>query len=62
MKDVSIYISDKISTIVLSEEESLTFVWDEFLEEDNAISLPSLVEEKAAFQSSHKQSRSYICS
>ena len=49
MKDVSIYISDKISTIVLSEEESLTFVWDEFLEEDNAISLPSLVEEKAAF-------------
>ena len=49
MKDVSIYILEKNSTIVPNKKESLVFIWDEFLEEDNAISLPSLVEEKAAF-------------
>ena len=49
MKDVSIHISEKISTIASSRAKSLTFIWDEFLEEDNAISLPALVEEKAAF-------------
>ena len=49
MNNVSIHISDKISTIASSRAKSLTFIWDEFLEEDNLISLPSLVEKKAAF-------------
>lgn len=49
MKEASIYISEKKSTIATSRAKSLNFVWDEFLEENNIISLPSLVEKKAAF-------------
>ena len=47
MKYVPIHITDKFSTKTSYEKGSLVFIWDEFLEDDNAISLPSLVEEKA---------------
>lgn len=49
MKCVPIDITDRVSTRTPCGQGSLVFVWDEFLEEDNAISLPSIVEEKAAF-------------
>ena len=49
MKFVSIYITDKFSAETSYEQGSLVFVWDEFLGDENAISLPALVEEKAAF-------------
>lgn len=49
MKFVSIYITDKFSAETSFEQGSLVFVWDEFLGGENAISLPALVEEKAAF-------------
>lgn len=49
MKFVSIYITDKFSAETSYEQGSLVFVWDEFLGGENAISLPALVEEKAAF-------------
>ena len=44
MKHVPIYITDKFSAKTSYEEENLVFVWDEFLGDDNAISLPALVE------------------
>lgn len=49
MKFVSIYITDKFSAKTSYEQGSLVFVWNEFLGDENAISLPALVEEKAAF-------------
>ena len=49
MKFVSIYITDKFSAETSYEQGSLVFVWDEFLGDENVISLPALVEEKAAF-------------
>ena len=48
MKHVPVHITDKFSTKQSYEEGSLVFIWDEFLGDDNAISLPALVEEKAA--------------
>ena len=48
MKHVPIYITDKFSAKTSYEEENLVFVWDEFLGDNDAISLPALVEEKAA--------------
>lgn len=49
MKYVPIYITDKSSTRISYEKGSLVFIWDEFSEDDNSISLPSLVEGKADF-------------
>ena len=48
MKFVSIYITDKFSAKTSYEQGSSVFVWNEFLGDQNAISLPALVEEKAA--------------
>ena len=48
MKHVPVHITDKFSTKQSYEEGSLVFIWDEFLEHDSVISLPALVEEKAA--------------
>lgn len=49
MKHISFHITDKSTEKASYENESLVFIWDEFLEEDNVISLPALVEEKATF-------------
>ena len=47
MKNTSFHITDRFSKSSSYEKESLVFVWDEFINDDDVISLPALVERNA---------------
>jgi surface carbohydrate biosynthesis protein (TIGR04326 family) len=47
MKDVQIFISEIINSKTIKIEQSIHFIWDEFSESPNFISIPAIVEENA---------------
>lgn len=48
MKNTSFHIRDRFTKSSSYEKGSLVFIWDEFIKDDDVISLPMLVEENAA--------------
>lgn len=47
MKHLSFHITDRFTKRTSYDKGSLVFIWDEFIKDDNVISLPTLVEENA---------------
>ena len=48
MKSVSVIVTDKYSNLVNEKKDCLIFIWDEFRNDNEFISVPKLVEQKAS--------------